>query len=88
MKLLLTRHAQRWPELPIGSWSLFWAAYGGYDEVVKMLITASVAIDSDLPPYDGLTTLAVAVMNNHKSTVKLLLNSGINVHINAKDNYG
>jgi ankyrin repeat protein len=27
-------------------------------------------------------------MNNHKTIVKLLLNSGINVYINIKDKYG
>lgn len=90
VELLLAAHVQKWPEITISDNSsqlLFWTAYMGHDAAIRVLIAAGIVIDKDLPP-DRLTTLQGAVMNNNTTTVNLLLNSDIDVSINAKDKFG
>lgn len=53
---------------------LFWAAKGGYREVVDVLIKAGAKLE--VGGYDGLTALHIAALRNRAGVVKLLLAAG------------
>lgn len=58
-----------------GVTALWFAAYGGYDDVVKVLL--SEVDDVDQSDKNGTTPLYIAALNGHLSVMELLVDRGI-----------
>jgi Ankyrin repeats (3 copies)/Ankyrin repeats (many copies) len=66
---------------------LSWAARGGHEAVVKLLVeTGKVDVDSKVK-YHGRTPLSLAAEKGHEAVVKLLVETG-KVDVDSKDSYG
>ena len=74
LELLLKACNRHYPGKPLRSSAIFWAAYHGFTEVVKILMEAGLTANTT-SRWDGMTPLQVAAMNRHVSTVKFLLES-------------
>ncbi|KAF7195138.1 Ankyrin repeat domain-containing protein 50 [Pseudocercospora fuligena] len=62
---------------------LFWAAEGGHNEAVRLLLAAGASIDSR--DISGYTPLMQAVAHGHGSVVRTLLAAGANVSVKDRE---
>lgn len=61
-----------------GESSLHLACYGGYEEVVQLLLDSNADVNNvDIAQY---SPLHIAAMNNFEGTLRILLSRGANVH--------
>lgn len=66
--------------------ALHWAAYKGFDEIIQQLIDYKV--DVNIRESKGETALMKAALQNHLSSVNVLLIAGHEEDINAQQKYG
>ncbi|KAJ5387573.1 ankyrin [Penicillium cosmopolitanum] len=86
VKLLLSVHAQRWPEQSLGSSAAVVAARDGKTDIIPLLVEAGVKFEAT-QRLDFMTPLHLAAMNMHADTVKCLLDI-TEVDVNAPDGHG
>ncbi|KAJ5984201.1 ankyrin [Penicillium waksmanii] len=86
VKLLLSVHAQRWPEQSLGSQAAVVAARDGKTDIIPLLVEAGVKFEAT-QSLDYMTPLHLAAMNMHADTVKYLLDI-TEVDVNAPDGHG
>jgi hypothetical protein len=86
VKLLLSVHAQRWPEQSLGSQAAIVAARDGKKDIIPLLVEAGVKFEAT-QSLDSMTPLHLAAMNMHADTVKCLLDI-TEVDVNAPDEHG
>lgn len=86
VKLLLSVHAQRWPEQSLGSEAMSEAARNGKTDIIPLLVEAGVKVEAT-QAFDRMSPLHFAAMNMHADTVKCLLDT-TEIDVNICDKYG
>ncbi|KAL2831721.1 ankyrin repeat-containing domain protein [Aspergillus cavernicola] len=87
VKMLLDYHKRTWPCLPLGMEGLFWAAYGGWESIFRMLLDAGSQLEGHCEELEGAPMIIAAVMGRNTSILKQLL-AMEKVDEHASDNHG
>ncbi|KAJ0421320.1 ankyrin repeat-containing domain protein [Aspergillus carlsbadensis] len=88
VRTLIEYRKDNWPNLCLGEEGLFWAAYGGWERVFRILLDAGAPLSGPCESLDGISILSAAVMGRNSDIIKELLAMKPELDIEARDKHG
>ncbi|CEL08444.1 hypothetical protein ASPCAL11594 [Aspergillus calidoustus] len=86
VRSLIEYHKATWPHLSLGEEGLFWAAYGGWERVFRILLDAGAPLSGSCESLEGIPILSAAVMGRNIEIIKHIL--GMKADVNVRDRHG
>jgi ankyrin repeat protein len=85
VRTLIEYHKNNWPHLSFGEEGLFWAAYGGWERVFRILLDAGAPTSGLCESFDGISIMSAAVMGRNSEIIKeLAVKSEIDIKVGDK----
>ncbi|KAL3449071.1 ankyrin repeat-containing domain protein [Aspergillus insuetus] len=88
VRTLIEYHKDNWPHLSFGEEGLFWAAYGGWERVFRILLDAGAPMSGLCESLDGISIMSAAVMGRNVEIIKELLAMKPEIDIRVGDKHG